>query len=83
MGRLCVSNEKSSRFAVYCGGGVYVRGVSLENNRSVVETGPLSGALCASRGVAVGALHTARRAGLNAWLVQHPAAAVGCSYEVA
>lgn len=83
MARLCVSSDQSNRFAVYCGGGVYVAGVSLQNKQTVIETGPLSGALCASRRVAIGALHTARKAGLNAWLVQHPAAAVGCSYGVA
>lgn len=82
MARLCASNDPDNRFAVYCGGGVYVNGVSLQNKQTVIETGPLSGALNASRRVAVGALHAARRAGLNAWLVQHPAAAVGCSYEV-
>lgn len=83
MDRLCVANNQSARFAVYCGAGVYVKGVALENNQSVIETGPLACALSAPRGVAVGALHTARRAGLNAWLVQHPAHAVGVSYAVA
>lgn len=82
MARLCVANDQSSRFAVYCGAGVYVKGVAFENNQKIIETGPLSGALCASKRVAIGALHTARRAGLNAWLVQHPAAAVGCTYGV-
>ena len=75
------SCDLSARFAVYCGAGVYVRAVSLDRqtNLPVVETGALHGALPVSRRVAVGALHAARRAGLSAWLVQHPARAIGAA----
>lgn len=71
--------DLSTRFAVYCGSGVFVHAVSLdlETKLPVIETGSMSGAMCVSRRVAVGALHAARRAGLRAWLVQHPARAVG------
>lgn len=83
MARLCVSDDQSNRFAIYCGAGVYVAGVNLQNNQNIVETGGLATALMASRRVAVGALHTARRAGLTAWLVQHPArATVGHNFVV-
>lgn len=80
MGRLCIPGNQSNRFAVYCGSGVYVKAVSFDNNQSIVETGPLSDALMASRRVAIGAVHSARRAGLAAWLVQHPEHAVGVTY---
>ena len=73
-----LSCDLSARFAVYCGGGVYVQSVTLDQSTllPVVCTGAVHGALCASRRVAIGALHAARKAGLNAWLVQHPARVV-------
>lgn len=60
-------------FAVYCGAGVYVQAVTHSNNHGFIQTGPQCGALAVSRRVAIGALHAARGAGLNAWLVRHPA----------
>ena len=83
MARLCVADHHQNRFAVYCGAGVYVAGVNLQNNQTVIETGPLACALLASRRVAIGAVHTARRAGLSAWLVQHPARAIGSTLVAA
>lgn len=82
MGRLsvCDQSNQSSRFAVYCGGGVYVHGVSLSDSIKTISTGPLEGAMGAPRRVAIGAMHAARGAGLRAWLVQHPARAIGCNY---
>ena len=73
-----LSCDLSARFAVYCGGGVYVQSVTLDQSTllPVICTGAAHGALCASRRVAIGALHAARKAGLNAWLVQHPARVV-------
>lgn len=80
---LCKSADLSARFAVYCGAGVYVQAVSLDTQTKlpVIDTGSVHGALCASRRVAVGALHAARRAGLRAWLVQHPARAIGVTVD--
>lgn len=76
---LSLQDHQDNRFAIYCGAGVYVSSVSAHGapNKtfSFVHTGPLDRALAASRRVAIGALHEARRAGLNAWLVQHPARA--------
>lgn len=83
MGRLCVSHSQENRFAVYCGGGVYVHAVEHFPNQSIIQTGPVAGALAASRRVAIGALHSARRAGLGAWLVQHPGGGVVSSVGVA
>jgi hypothetical protein len=80
MGRMCVSDHQSNRFAVYCGAGVYVAAVGLQNNQTVIETGPMSGALCAARREAIAALHVARRAGLRAWLVQHPSRPIGVQF---
>lgn len=73
-----LSCDLSARFAVYCGGGVYVQSVTLDQSTllPVICTGAVNGALCASRRVAIGALHAARKAGLNAWLVRHPARVV-------
>lgn len=79
------SCELPSRFAIYCGSGVYVQSVKLDTATKlpVIDTGSVHGALCASRRVAVGALHAARRAGLRAWLVQHPARAIGATVVAA
>jgi len=79
MGRLCINQAKSPRFLIYCGGGVYVKAVSLANNQSSVETGPIDRAMTVPRGVAIGALHAARRAGLRAWLIQHQGGSFGVS----
>jgi|GEM_PF-6384675 len=67
-----VEPEPDNRFAVYCGDGVYVQSVNTAKHYEFVNTGPLDGAFAVSRRIAIAALHTARRAGLNAWLVQHP-----------
>lgn len=80
MGRSCIPDHQSNRFAVYCGAGVYIKAVKHDGHQSIIETGPLSIALSASRSVAIGAVHSARRAGLHAWMVQHPAHAIGCNY---
>lgn len=74
------SCDQQNRFAIYCGAGLYVHGVSLSDTIKTISTGPLEGAMGAPRRVAIGALHAARRAGLRAWLVQHPARAIGCNY---
>ena len=68
-----LGDSPDNRFAVYCGRGVYVTGVqALQTSTSFIHTGPVEKALAASRRVAIGALHEARRAGLTAWLVRHP-----------
>lgn len=68
--------ESGDHFAVYCGAGVYVQSVSFDSGFNFVHSGPFDNALRASRSVAVAALHIARRAGLNAWLVRHPGASI-------
>ena len=77
MASLLVEPTSENRFAVYCGAGVYVSHVSHQNkSRSVVSTGAICSAMAATRSVAIAALHTARRAGLSAWIVRHPEMAV-------
>lgn len=76
MARLCASFNQA-RFAVYCGAGIYVHGVSLSGSVKTISTGSITGALSAPRSVAIGVLHAARDHGLNAWLVKHPASTVG------
>lgn len=75
------------RFAVYLGDGLYLSAYgryTTDNSENYCNgskradavvhttTGHLSDALAESRPLAVAALHAARRAGLRAWLVQHP-----------
>ena len=68
-----LGDSPDNRFAVYCGRGVYVTGFhALYKTTSFIHTGPVEKAMAASRRVAIGALHEARRSGLNAWLVRHP-----------
>ena len=66
MGRLSVGG-----YAVYCGNGVYVGAVALDDQKSVViEVAPEHGALVVSRARAVSMLHAVRRFGMSAWVVR-------------
>lgn len=68
MGRLSVG---ASNFAVYCGNGVYVGAVALDEKKSVVvEVAPVDGAMVVTRARAIGMLHQVRRFGLSAWIVR-------------
>lgn len=60
-------------FAIYCGGGVYVSEVTNGGVLDFAHTiDDVKNAGAFTRRVAVSALHTARRAGLRAWLIRHP-----------
>lgn len=68
MGRL---SGGGSSYAVYCGRGVYVGAVALDESKSVVvEVAPEQGAAIVTRERAVGMLHAVRRFGLSAWIVR-------------
>ena len=68
MGRL---SGGGSSYAVYCGRGVYVGAVGLDDQKSVfVDVAPEHGAAIVSRERAVGMLHAVRRFGMSAWIVR-------------
>lgn len=68
MGRL---SGGGSSYAVYCGRGVYVGAVALDESKSViVEVGPVHGAAVVSRIRALEMLHAVRRFGVSAWIVR-------------
>ncbi len=74
MGRLSVG--ASSRFAVYCGNGVYVGALGLDAEKSVhLHVCAVDSALIASRKRAIEVLHAVRRMGVAAWIVPAGAAA--------
>jgi hypothetical protein len=76
MATLEVQKSTEDRYSVYCGSGVYVSCINVQKQHpAIVHTGEFDKALHASRAVAVAALHTARRAGLNAWIVNQPCTA--------
>lgn len=73
MGRLSVGG---CGFSVYCGNGVYVGAVALDEKKSVVvEVAQADGAMVVTRERAVGMLHQVRRFGLSAWIVRAGAGA--------
>lgn len=73
MGRLSVG---ALGFSVYCGNGVYVGAVALDEKKSVVvEVAPVDGAMVVTRASAIGMLHQVRRLGLSAWIVRAGVAA--------
>lgn len=77
MGRL---SGVGSSYSVYCGNGVYVGSVGLDEKKSVViEVTPERGAMVVSRARALNTLHAVRRFGVSAWIVRADATALGAS----
>lgn len=70
----------SEQFAVYAGDGVYLSAVAVGNVRgNQIESIALAGpekSVSLARCEAVAACHVARRAGVPAWVVRHPAGGV-------
>lgn len=68
----------SEQFAVYAGDGVYLSAVAVGNIRGdSIEAISFAGperSVSLARCEAVAACHVARRAGVPAWVVRHPAA---------